>query len=307
MEDDDEDEDGLEKLPVLPEVSVPEEKTDKEKAIELALRYNFVTPVTSLVVTMPPAEGDNSTAPREVVRDPEPISLASQGFASRGISRSRNNVFQARAPVSNYHRYNTRTRIASSSSSGGSGSGSSGYSSTSQVYASPGSARRPAPAPAPPGPNGGSVKKYNVRPQAAPAGPPTYAYDAYSSAVPAMAYDDDYDYDAESAPYNPATTTTTTRKPKTSCSGTLSLYAKTYNRGNATVISADVDDLSVLDFDDQMKSLKVEGDCCWDVFVDAGFGGASQRFSEGEYLSATRFVQLVKKASSVRRVVDCLA
>merc|ERR1712038_543799 len=43
--------------------NIPEnEKTEKEKAIEIALKYNFVTDVTSLVVKKPNEKSDNSTS-----------------------------------------------------------------------------------------------------------------------------------------------------------------------------------------------------------------------------------------------------
>merc|ERR1719414_926126 len=43
-------------------INPEKEKTEKEKAIDIALKYNFVTDVTSLVVKKPNEKSDNSTS-----------------------------------------------------------------------------------------------------------------------------------------------------------------------------------------------------------------------------------------------------
>merc|ERR1711944_340470 len=62
---------SVEKVVELNMTAPMREKTDREKAIEIALKYNFVTDVTSLVVKKPNENTKNSTDSLEPVQDNE--------------------------------------------------------------------------------------------------------------------------------------------------------------------------------------------------------------------------------------------
>lgn len=273
---------------ILDDILIPtKEKTNKEKAIDLALKYNFVTAVTSLVVTKPNNTDDGSILRDEVV--PIPVDEAALfnrigGYNLRHSSRSGIRPMMASAP-------STRIAGAAGPSRGGFGGSTrrkSAPSSSNYAFSSP-----PAPHPTQ------SIM------QSMPA--PIPQYDMYHSGIaPPMSFDS-YDYDSDEsldADYGPTASTTTTTA-RTTCSGSLFLYSKTYVRGAPVEVTTDVEDLSELDFDNKLKSLKVEGNCCWQIFSDADFGGDFQLFREGEYKSASKFAKLVNKASSIKRVVNC--
>merc|ERR1712200_344311 len=59
------------------------------------------------------------------------------------------------------------------------------------------------------------------------------------------------------------TTTTTTTTPFVPC--TLTLYSKTYRRGESETLTSSLADLA--DFNDKAVSALVEGTCCWQVFA----------------------------------------
>ncbi len=247
------------------EVIYPPKKTNRQKAIELALQYNFVTPVTSLVVTRP---GENETK----TVDPMSVSEATSGtgcpcYFSLTTSRkaySGPQPMMASAPV---------PRITGGARGGG------GVNFRSRPV-------RP-------------VSRHKVRPTHPPPPPPTspatyFAMDYAYNYSPMEDNAGDFDYDA-----------TPTTTPKTSCSGKVILYSKTYRRGLQVEVDADVEDLAEMGFDNRLKSLEVEGDCCWQIFVDAGHSGDSMLFRSGTYDSASKLISLVNKASSVQRLLQC--
>ena len=42
-----------------------------------------------------------------------------------------------------------------------------------------------------------------------------------------------------------------------------------------------------LNFDNEVASLKIEGDCCWTLFTDSNFHGVSMKLNVGVYQSAS--------------------
>jgi len=86
------------------------------------------------------------------------------------------------------------------------------------------------------------------------------------------------------------------------CSGSLTLYSKTYLRGEKVVISEDTEDLETQQFTDQLVSLSVTGDCCWEVFTGVNYTGDSEQFTSSEkYLSTTSVGQVFRNAKSVKK------
>jgi len=96
-------------------------------------------------------------------------------------------------------------------------------------------------------------------------------------------------------------TSTTTLAPTTTlgfCK--MVMFDKTYLRGQPVEITGDESDFNDFSFDNEIASLKIEGDCCWTLFADSNFQGASIQLNVGEYQSATDIKRVFKKASSAR-------
>merc|ERR1711988_1376718 len=96
-------------------------------------------------------------------------------------------------------------------------------------------------------------------------------------------------------------TSTTTPAPTTTlgfCK--MVMFDKTYLRGQPVEITGDERDFNDFSFDNEIASLKIEGDCCWTLFADSNFQGASIQLNVGEYQSATDIKRVFKKASSAR-------
>merc|ERR1719219_775735 len=128
---------------------------------------------------------------------------------------------------------------------------------------------------------------------------------------PIYAQMDYYDYDfasisnsnsaIQSFNHRTPTTTTTTRPPCTS--GKLTMYEKTYFRGQPTVIESDhIQDFASFPdlIDDKLASINVEGNCCWRIYEGKNFSGINMWLSPKEYKSATNIMSIYKKASSAK-------
>ncbi len=210
-----------------------QKKSNKEMAVELALQYNFVTPLTSLLVLRPDGKSTSNIKPvRSQSPPPPPRSFGPR--RSRGRSQNRGN------------RSNLRAFIG----------------------------QRFGPLPPQTGGRGGG-----------PACQPRLAL-------------------------NSGQRSTGVRRPKilkiSSCSGKITLYSQTYRRGKKAVeLDKNESDLSRLNYDNLLKSLEVDGNCCWGVYADRGFQGAFEVFRPGRYDSATQLADLVNDASSVAMVVEC--
>jgi len=126
-------------------------------------------------------------------------------------------------------------------------------------------------------------------------------------------YDTDYDSnysffsaDVDFNPYSTTTTTatttastTTTTTPEPTCQ--LSLYAKTYRRGETTAVKDSTADLR--DFNDKAVSAAVEGSCCWRVHAELDFQGAARVLRPGqEYNGVTSLANLFRNLKSVTKI-----
>merc|ERR1712223_2309126 len=98
------------------------------------------------------------------------------------------------------------------------------------------------------------------------------------------------------------TITTTTQAPSTTTLGfcKMTMFEQTYFRGNSVEINGDVSDFNDVSFDNEIASLKIEGDCCWTLFTDSNYQGVSMNLNVGEYQSATNIRDIFKKASSAK-------
>merc|ERR1712223_140371 len=290
---------------VTKEALVNETKLDEAKALQLALDYNFVTKITSLVVVKPEDDSNqyNVTSNRTIVNPIPvdeiarlPMSYSSSRMISFGSYGSRRGGV---VPRSRMGRVQSRGSIKRYSSSKMSKSFN-GYTGGFHVQ----SAGLPGPPP--------QINKMSHGP------PGFHAVTSRTMLIPRSYdfYDDDDDYDTladltfpsfnNRMRHYPTSTSlpfiSTTSKPE-DCE--INLFPKTYLRGLKVTISSQsnstISDLSLYSFDDKLKSLEVKGPCCWKIFADKNFMGNRKRFNSGEYKSATMVgADLVREASSLK-------
>jgi len=237
----------------------------KQRALELSLENNFVTDFTSLVVIKPDEEPKINNLEIDLSEIPSPFYSAS---SRHPITRSKNRYSGSSRPYSSAVPYASGPRITS-----GSGVLSlSSFPKAPQVYATT-----------------------------------TVDYSAFN-----IAYDY-YEYDDILPGPGSTTTTTATTSSTTSttsttvtsqCSGNLTLYTKTYLRGEEFETDSDLQDLGA--FDDEAVSVKILGDCCWEVFSKKTFQGLSLILKPWEtYTSATSLENLLQNVSSVKKLNAC--
>jgi len=256
-------------------------KDKKSEALKLALQNHFVTPVTSLVVVQPDEEdtlvsSDNPTD--DFVDYPVAYAASFASFASPPRAAPQPGVFTSRVSYSS-------NRFGSKSSPSVVGL----------------SYRAPVP---------------KLAPQ------PAYddmGFESFSYSGEGVYSDLDYYDDDQSALSNTFTdrfktpTTSTTNSPPTlsALSTTtsqpevckLTLFSKTYNRGDEITLLDDSDDLG--SFSDIAISAQVEGLCCWQLFGDVDFAGSTTWLRPGETYKGTDSFgrKLFRDVSSVRRVL----
>merc|ERR1712130_616436 len=242
-------------------------KDKKEEALTLALENHFVTPVTSLVVVRPDEEDTLAD-----VDEPTPdyndygVQLHALSYAAPAYAAYQPQLFKSASP----HVYSSKSRMV-----GGS-----------------------APYPT-------SAISYNLAyDDGSGSGYESYDYVAYD------AYDNDYAAISSTTARNifaratattttTSTTSTTTSQPET-CQ--LTLYSKTYNRGEELVLLDDSADLG--SFSDVAISALVEGSCCWQLFGEVNFVGPTAWLRPGGIYKGTDSFgrELFQEVSSLRRV-----
>jgi len=234
----------------------PKKNECEEEAIRLALKYNFVTDLTSLVIE----ENDEyiNKGPVQIGKKP---AISYPGLRASGVAYS---SYSHSAPVNNFfalsaskaappRRKFNRNRVAAGLA-----------------------ARRPSQ----PGRRKGS--RPQLLPQSRPVQTTTSAYL----------------YTTTTTQY----TTTSTQTPVTFGFCKMIMYDETYFRGQSIEITGDVSDFNdgTFNFDNEVASLKIEGDCCWTLFTDSNFQGVSMKLNVGEYQSPTNIRNIFKKASSAQ-------
>jgi len=254
-----------ENIPKLDEEENEEAENEcEEEAIRLALKYNFVTDLTSLVIE---ANDDYiNKGPIQIGKDPSSPSILGgyPGLRSSGVAYS---SYAYSAPQSS-----PPLLVSAVSYSAG----------------PPGLASRPSGPP----PRRTTLYKSGPRsrprrPQRRPANP---NYSAPRATQPTLLF----------TTTTTSTTTTTTPPPVTLGFCKMIMYDKTYFRGESVEITGDVSDFVDVTFDNEVASLKIEGDCCWTLFTDSNFQGASIKLNVGEYQSPTNIKSVFKKASSAQ-------
>ena len=95
--------------------------------------------------------------------------------------------------------------------------------------------------------------------------------------------------------YGPISTTT---KAPTCTYGKLILFSKTHTRGDFFEIETNLKDFG--NFDNKVGSVRVEGDCCWNIYIGKNYTDLSISVSPGDYESAVDIKNIYKKASSAK-------
>jgi len=244
-----------ENIPKVDEEDNEEPKKNKceEEAIRLALKYNFVTDLTSLVIE----ENDEyiNKGPIQIGKKPATsypgLRASGVAYSSYSYSAPVNNFFalsasKAAPPRGNINRNRLATR------------------------------RRPSQ----------QGKRRGSRPQLLP------------QSRPVQTTTSAYLYTTTTTQY----TTTSTQPPVTFGFCKMIMYDETYFRGQSIEITEDVSDFNddTFNFDNEIASLKIEGDCCWTLFTDSNFQGVSMKLNVGEYQSPTNIRNIFKKASSAQ-------
>jgi hypothetical protein len=86
----------------------------------------------------------------------------------------------------------------------------------------------------------------------------------------------------------------------------MTMYDETYFRGKSVEVLDNIKDFKSVNFDNNIASVKVEGKCCWTLFADKDFDGASiELLGNEEYKSSTQIVDVFKKASSAKLKRRC--
>jgi len=247
------------------------EEERKNEATDIALKYNFVTDLTSLVVVKP-AENDDS---EKSVAKLTPVSSSRNGFPPRTFHAASFSFsamsFSAPAPQSSIRRGRprpNRTKIG-----------------LSKIALSR------------PGPQGGANRRGRPRPQAVPK-----IQNDVQAFLPPGFVPTTVAPSFTTTTYRPITTTmtttTTTECIPADCK--IELFPRTLLRETGVVVTDDTEDLA--DFDNKTESLRVTGNCQWQVWTDKSFAGVSQTFTPGEYRNAATVRKVLRKASSVKNL-----
>lgn len=77
----------------------------------------------------------------------------------------------------------------------------------------------------------------------------------------------------------------------------VTLYIQTHLRGKFRTLYTSLRNLG--DFDNEVASIKVDGDCSVTLFSEPNFKGEKMTFREGSYEKALQLKKVFKKASSV--------
>ena len=98
--------------------------------------------------------------------------------------------------------------------------------------------------------------------------------------------------------------TSTTAQPPQPTNCKLTMYSLTHFRGESKNLTENLKDFDDINFDDKIASVKLGGNCCWKLYIDANFMPVTDHLylSHGEYPSSTDIQMVFKKASSAEKV-----
>ena len=81
------------------------------------------------------------------------------------------------------------------------------------------------------------------------------------------------------------------------------MYSRTFFRGKSVRTTKNLWNFG--NFDDQLSSLKIEGNCCWEFYMEQKFRGDSIMLKKGNYGSSTQIKEIFMKASSASQKMTC--
>jgi uncharacterized protein YegL len=279
----------------------PKKSTSEEKALELALKYNFVTRLTSLIVTRPLTDEGNST---EILIEPSPVREIEHhsfgGIFSSGFSGSHSH-YGAPSFIQSYGGYNLGAQSFS------------GYNPGPQNYhlaALP--ANRIVQKSNSYGGGLASVRTTTNIPHYMTTFKPVYPL--------VLDYSEDVSTDEDNVPsvlgtggkHLPHKMTTETDENGLTTESThpttasvepcnITLFSQTYLRGENVSLTNETKDLAGKDFDNKTTSVQVTGNCCWALFSEPNFRGKSIQLHSGQFKSAGDLGELFRDVSSVQR------
>jgi hypothetical protein len=92
------------------------------------------------------------------------------------------------------------------------------------------------------------------------------------------------------------------RNTSKECTGNLTLYSKTYLRGDYIVLADESADLLNETYDNLSVSAYVSGSCCWQIFSEKDFKGKTLLLSsQGTYTSVSSLGELFRETSSAKK------
>lgn len=245
------------------DLEFPEDSDRCEKeAIRLALKYNFVTDVTSMVV-----EEDDEYITTKNLEEKEVKQKDTTQYSY--VSRSSANMPQYNMASNSYNSVPKMASIPMMATTG-----------------RPNLAQRTPIAP-PPSNQQNSITQsmdwdyYDDD---------TYDTESYMVPPPPPSY-------TQRTPTSTTTTSTTPPPPIGLCK--LILFSSTHFRGASKIFNSNA--MTLDDFAAKVASLKIEGNCCWTLFTEENFGGDKQILNgPKDYGSPTQIRDIYKRAKSAK-------
>ena len=255
-------------------------ESDEERALRLALANNFVTSVTSLVVTS--ADSGTTLASLGGPEEQDAPDRRASGFAGYAPSAG----FQSYSSSPGFQSYMYAAPapppVMPRSSSFGVQRRGGPPSRSSQTKKSRGGLR------------GGARMSSRAR--------GNVAMDYFQDPVTTTRHMlDDMD-DMDLVPTTPVTTTTLASE----CHGNLTLWSSTYLRGDHMTIADDTSNLLSIGFDNKVVSLDVAS-CCWTLYSEPSYQGSHKMFRPGQYKSVSSLGRSLFRAVSSVRKTPCLS
>ena len=243
-------------------------ESPRDKALRLALANNFVTELTSLVVI--------------AGKDVKIASLSDQASSGQFNSYPSHPVGGYQHSMMNSVQHSVQNSVQQKTAHHG---------------ISPQSLYPPSHSPGLSAQSAWSPHSYNSVPSYNMMSAPSYdSYDLYEDDTNSVYDDKDLMMD-----YSLKSQERSLSKVKV-CSGAIHLFSKTYNRGTNVTITEDTANLEKLQFVDQLVSLSVTGDCCWEVFTMTNYHGNSKKFTiSGTFLSTTSVGPVFRNAKSIKK------
>ena len=257
-----------------------EKPSARNRALNLALKNNFVTELTSLVVI------DNQDS--VVASSKENVNILDRMPMRRTYSsRSRGGIVPFSLGQSNRHIY--RKNVYSTAQTPSQSSPRGGAKSSSALSRTGSRAR-----------SSGNIVPFSLNHGGPRRESPDRKYSGkrYMQSLPGPYSSHSEVYSLSSQAYDSGHF-----KPQPDpCNGSIHLFSKTYNRGNNVTLTEDTPDLSNQNFSDLLASLSVIGDCCWAVFTETYYKGLHQKFTSGSsYFTTTSLGPVFRRAKSVSK------